>query len=172
MSLQYPIDDGGGVGGGIGGGGTPTPPPPPPPPPTPGVPAAPPPPPPAPAVPTPAPPPTSSIVPAIVASAERGGGSISVIRIQLSAVPAQKLYVQLGDQSCRLKVYQKMTGLYLDLDVDNVRIVSGALCRDRVWLVRDGYLGFTGDLSFVDTQGSADPDYTGLADRFQLVWGS
>lgn len=158
MSLQYPIDDGGGVGGGIGGGGS-APPPPSPPPPT-------------PAVPTPPPPPTSSIVPAIVASAERNGGSVSLSRIPLGALPSQNLYVQLGNQTCRLKVYQKLTGLYLDLDVDNVRVVSGALCRDRVWMVRDGYLGFTGDLSFVDTQGASDPDYTGLASRFQLVWGS
>ena len=107
-----------------------------------------------------------------MASAERGGGSVTLVRIPLSAVPAQNLYVQLGAQSCRLHVYQKLTGLYLDLDVDSVRVVSGALCRDRVWIVRDGYLGFTGDLAFVDGQGASDPDYTGLASRFQLVWGS
>lgn len=158
MSLPQPIDDGGGVGGGIGGGGS-APPPPSPPPPTPGV-------------PTPTPPPTSAIVPAIVASAEGGSGTISVVQILLSSLPAQSLYVQLGNQTCRLKVYQKMTGLYLDLDVDNVRVVSGALCRDRVWIVRDGYLGFTGDLAFVDGQGTSDPDYTGLADRYALLWGS
>ena len=158
MSVPYPQANGdGGSGGTIGGGGTTTP-----------TPAA---------TPTPSPvqppvtPPTSSIVAGIVGSSERSGIAIVVDRIPLAVFPAQSLAVQLGGQSCVIRVYQKSTGLYLDLLVGAVPIVTGALCRDRVWIVRDGYLGFTGDLAFVDTQGEADPFYTGLADRFQLLWG-
>ena len=37
-------------------------------------------------------------------------------------------------------------------------------------LVREAYLGFTGDLFFVDTQGNDNPDYTGLDGRFLFLW--
>lgn len=92
--------------------------------------------------------------------------------IPLSAVPSQELAVQLGGQRCRIEVSQKRTGLYLSLYLADVPIVTGVLARDRTWIVRDAYLGFTGDLAFIDTQGVADPDYTGLGTRFLLVWGT
>jgi hypothetical protein len=36
--------------------------------------------------------------------------------------------------------------------------------------VRESYLGFNGDLSFMDLDGLLDPDYTGLGERFQLIY--
>ena len=148
-----------GPGGIIGGGGTPPPLHTPAPPPSPSpVPPAP-------------PPPTSAILPSIIASSLRGGYALQMASVPLVAVPSQTVSVQLGDQGCRINVYQKRTGLYLDLYADGAAIGTGILCLDRVWLIRDAYLGFTGDLAFVDTQGTSDPDYTGLADRFTLLWG-
>jgi hypothetical protein len=91
-------------------------------------------------------------------------------QIPLVATPSQTLAVTLGNQSCVINVYQKRTGLYLDLSVKNALIVGGVICRDRVWMVQDSYLGFVGDLGFVDTQGLSDPGYTGLGTRFQLIW--
>jgi hypothetical protein len=37
-------------------------------------------------------------------------------------------------------------------------------------MVRETYLGFIGDLSFTDTQGTSDPVYTGLGSRFVLLY--
>lgn len=91
-------------------------------------------------------------------------------QIPLQAVPSQILAVQLGQQACLISVYQKRTGLFLDLTINNAPVITGVLCRDRVWIVRNAYLGFVGDLTFADTQGVSDPDYTGLAGRFQLLW--
>lgn len=122
-------------------------------------------------VPMPPPPPSSSYYAGVVASAIREGRSISFLRIPLVAVPAQRLAVQLDNQSCRIEVFQKSTGLFLSLAAGAKQIASGVLCRDRVWLIRDAYLGFTGDLCFVDTRGADDPDYSGLDDRFLLLWG-
>lgn len=90
--------------------------------------------------------------------------------IPLQSVPSQSLSVLLSGQNCQINVYQKSTGLYLDLSINNAPLLSTVLCRDRVKLVRQPYLGFVGDLAFVDTQGLSDPDYTGLAGRFALVY--
>jgi hypothetical protein len=90
--------------------------------------------------------------------------------IPLATKPSQKLTVLLAGQNCQIKVYSKTTGVYLDLYVNNVAVVTGQVCRDRVAIVRQTYLGFVGDLAFFDTQGVADPEYTGLGTRWQLVY--
>lgn len=90
--------------------------------------------------------------------------------IPLAAVPSQTLSVLLASQNCQIKVYQKTTGVYIDLYVNNVPVVTGVICRNAVQVVRQAYLGFGGDLAFLDTQGSDDPTYTGLGARFQLVY--
>lgn len=95
---------------------------------------------------------------------------MSTFQIPLVARPAQIETVQLGNQNCRVEVYQKRTGLYLDLYLNDAPILLGALCRDRVFLLRGISSKFSGDLCFVDTQGLDDPAYSGLADRFQLLW--
>lgn len=96
--------------------------------------------------------------------------TISVI--PLIATPSQTLNVQLGAQPCRINVRQRRTGLFVDLFVQDVPIFQGVKALDRNRLVRDAYLGFTGDLFFVDTQGSDDPSYSGLGGRFIFVWDS
>lgn len=94
------------------------------------------------------------------------------VGIPLSAVPSQTLTVSLDSQSCAISVYQRRTGLYLDISINGTSIASGLLCRDRVGIVRAAYQGFIGELAFIDTQGDDDPDYTGLGSRFALVWGA
>lgn len=92
--------------------------------------------------------------------------------IPLTAVGAQSFTVLLGTQQCAINVYQLSTGLYCDLVANNTDIVSTMLCLNLVGLVRGAYLGFTGQLFFYDTQGIRDPDYSGLGDRYQLVYQS
>jgi|SRR5215475_9246778 len=92
--------------------------------------------------------------------------------IPLLPVPNQSLEVQLNNQDCTLNVYQAAYGLFLDLNVAGVSLVAGAVCEDRNRIVRYAYLGFIGDLCFIDTQGTNDPGYTGLGPggRFQLAY--
>jgi len=87
--------------------------------------------------------------------------------IPLSAVPSQVISVLLGQQSCQISVRQRDTGLYLDLSVAGTIIVSGKLCTDGVPLI-PSYAGFTGQLTFLDTKGDQNPEYSGLDDRFVL----
>ncbi len=90
--------------------------------------------------------------------------------IPLQAVRSQKFTVPLSGQYATISVYQKSTGLYLDLALADKTIVTGVICRDRVKIVRDAYMGFVGDLAFIDTQGTSDPDYTGLGTRYVLAY--
>ena len=90
--------------------------------------------------------------------------------IPLAAVPSQNFSITLGNQRCKFSVYQKAQGLFMDLTVNGAQILTGMICRDRVELVRYAYLGFVGQLSFVDTQGKSDPYYTGFGSRYELVY--
>ena len=90
--------------------------------------------------------------------------------IPLQAVPNQTLRTTLGAQSCTIRVYTLSTGLYLDLLVAGVPIVSAMICQDRTLIVREAYLGFVGDLAFMDTQGGDDPLYAGLGERWVLLY--
>lgn len=90
--------------------------------------------------------------------------------ISLQATASQDLTVQLADQVCQITIRQKALGLFLDLAVNNANIVAGVLCQNLNKIVRSSYLGFIGDLCFVDTQGTDDPVYTGLGSRFVLAY--
>lgn len=90
--------------------------------------------------------------------------------IPLTAVASQSFSVQLGTQNCSINLYQKSTGLFFDLALNGTTIVQSMICLNLVGLVRESYLGFTGQLTFFDTQGTNDPDYTGLGSRYQLVY--
>lgn len=95
-----------------------------------------------------------------------------MITVPLVATPSQRLQVTLGDQDCRIAIYQKTTGMFIDLSVAGVPIMSGVLCHDRSRIVRYAYLGFIGDLLFVDTQGRDDPQYAGLGSRWLLGYAA
>lgn len=90
--------------------------------------------------------------------------------IPITAVASQTFSVQLAGQQCNIALHQKSTGLFMDLTLNGTLIVSAVLCLDRVYLVRYGYLGFQGNLAFIDTQGASDPTHDGLGSRFILAY--
>lgn len=90
--------------------------------------------------------------------------------IPIADVSSQTLSVQLGGQSCSISIYLKSTGLFCNLSVANALIIGGVICQNVNRIVRDAYLGFVGDLVFVDTQGIADPTSPGLGSRYFLVY--
>ena len=88
--------------------------------------------------------------------------------VPLNAAPNQTLQAQLGGQACVLNIYQTSYGLFMDVYVGATPIVLGVICQNLNRIVRDAYRGFVGDFVFRDTQGSADPVYTGLGGQFEL----
>ena len=67
-------------------------------------------------------------------------------------------------------VYQKLYGLFIDLYVGGVLIIGGVLCENLNRIVRSLYLGFVGDLTFIDNEGTSDPTYDGLGARYSLAY--
>lgn len=90
--------------------------------------------------------------------------------IPLQALPNQVVTVSLANQTCQISVYQLSPGLFCNVYVNNVLVVAGVICQNINRIVREAYLGFIGDLIFMDLQGDTDPYYTGLGSRFQLLY--
>lgn len=90
--------------------------------------------------------------------------------IPLEAVPNQTVTVNLDGQVSQVNVYQTFFGLILDLYVNDVLIIGGVICENLNRIVRSLYLGFSGDLAFIDNQGSTDPVYSGLGARYSLSY--
>lgn len=90
--------------------------------------------------------------------------------IPVSDAYSQQLSVTLAGQYCTLSLYQKSTGFYADIAVNGAPLLSGVLCLNRNRLVIDAYLGFVGDLVWVDMEGNSDPSSPGLGTRWLLVY--
>lgn len=91
-------------------------------------------------------------------------------QIPLQSIQSQIIRCVLGNQNVQLFIYQKPEGLFVDVAVQNTTIVSAALALDITPIVCRNYAGFSGNLIFTDTQGNSDPYYTGLADRYALLY--
>lgn len=90
--------------------------------------------------------------------------------VPLNDVPSQRVQVLLNNQVCQIYVYQAQFGMFLELSVNNTLIIAGVVCENLNRIVRSAYLGFSGDLAFIDTQGSTDPVYTGIGTRYFLLY--
>ncbi|WP_342668196.1 phage baseplate plug family protein [Candidatus Arsenophonus triatominarum] len=93
-----------------------------------------------------------------------------VSTIMLSPVKSQRINLTLNGQECTLRLTQHESALYLDLTVKGIPVVQGVPCLHGTRLVRYAWLGFTGDLFFVDTQGQEDPRWHGLGSRWFLFY--
>lgn len=93
--------------------------------------------------------------------------------VPLQPIPNQTLQVQLNGQACTLDVFQYAYGLFMSVTVGDTLIIATVLCENDVLIVRNSYLGFIGDFIFFDTQGTQNPDYTGLGgavSRYKLIY--
>ncbi len=96
----------------------------------------------------------------------------TLVQVPISAVPAQMFKITLAAQTLQIALRQRATGLYADIWCVGTRVLSGVLCQDRTWLARNAATGLPGDLAFMDTQGTQNPQSTGLGTRYVLLWRS
>ncbi|WP_023640356.1 phage baseplate plug protein [Dickeya zeae] len=90
--------------------------------------------------------------------------------VTLQPLKSQSISVNLAGQQCIIRLIQRNSGLYMDLTVNGNPIMQGVPCWYGNKIVRYSYLGFAGDLVFVDNVGQSDPDYSGLGGRFTLYY--
>lgn len=90
--------------------------------------------------------------------------------VGLQAVKSQTVLITLGGQQCTIRLIQRESFLYMDLSVNNAPVFQGVPCLYGNKLVRYAYLGFKGDLVFIDNQGDNDPSYDGIGSRFTLYY--
>ncbi len=90
--------------------------------------------------------------------------------IPLESIPSQQLRIVLGGQNVDLNLFQKTTGMFLGCFLNGEPIFSGCLVLNGVNMIFQKYWGFVGGLVMVDTQGNSDPDYSGLGNRWQLIY--
>lgn len=92
--------------------------------------------------------------------------------VPIKAVPSQQVQCQLSGQAVTVNIFQQAYGLYVDVLVGVTPIIQGVIAEDRNRIVRDAYLGFSGDFFFLDVQGITDPIYMGLGVRYQLIYAT
>lgn len=90
--------------------------------------------------------------------------------IPLEPARSQSVSVELAGQRCTIRLIQRESFLYMDLTVNGEVIMQGVPCLFANRMVRYSYLGFTGDLIFIDNNGQNNPSYEGLGSRFQLYY--
>lgn len=93
-----------------------------------------------------------------------------MLQIPLQAVPSQFTKVVLGGQNFQILLQQKEQGLFLDVNVNGVDIVTSVIARDNDDILCRKYTGVIGSLKFYDLQGKTDPHYSGLNSRYILVY--
>lgn len=91
-------------------------------------------------------------------------------QIPLQPVPSQTLQVNLAGQNCEIAVYLLGTHLYVDLSVNGALISSAVIAQNNNPLVPTVYLGFLGNIQFIDLQGTSNPTYDGLGTRYMLLY--
>lgn len=95
--------------------------------------------------------------------------------IPIQPVPSQQVLCVLEGQNCQIGIYVKnvngVTNVYVDLNSNGADMSLAVLAHNLVPLdSANSYNGFQGNLFFVDTQGSEDPQYTGFNSRWFLVY--
>lgn len=90
--------------------------------------------------------------------------------ISVAAKKAQIISISLGGQQCEIRLIQRPSFLYMDLTVDGVPIMQGVPCLYGAKMVGYAYLGFRGDLCFIDNEGESDPHWSGLGERYAFYY--
>jgi hypothetical protein len=91
--------------------------------------------------------------------------------IPIQPVPSQIILCVLGGQNVQIGIYLKAGNLYADINSNGVDMCIGCLALNAVPLdACNSWDGFQGNLYLIDTQGVADPLYTGLGSRWLLVY--
>lgn len=90
--------------------------------------------------------------------------------ISIEPKKSQILSINLAGQLCTIRLIQRESFMYMDLTVNGNPIMQGVPCLYGNKMVGYSYLGFKGDLVFIDNEGQKDPYWDGLGSRYILYY--
>lgn len=90
--------------------------------------------------------------------------------IAIEPKKSQSLSITLAGQLCIIRLIQRESAIYMDLTVNGNPIMQGVPCLYGNKMVGYSYLGFKGELTFLDNEGQNDPYYEGLGGRYILYY--
>ncbi|UPQ70530.1 phage baseplate plug family protein [Kluyvera ascorbata] len=90
--------------------------------------------------------------------------------ISIEPKKSQSLSITLAGQLCIIRLIQRESFIYMDLTVNGNPIMQGVPCLYGNKMVGYAYLGFKGDMVFIDNDGQSDPSYEGLGSRYILYY--
>lgn len=90
--------------------------------------------------------------------------------LNVSTNPNSTLKVSLNGQNCVIELRTLNDKLYFSMTSNGVQIETNTICRNNTFLVSNQYLGFDGNLMFIDTQGDNDPTWDGIGSRYKLAY--
>lgn len=93
-----------------------------------------------------------------------------ILDIPLSNVPAQRFHISLAGRKCSLSLYTRAQRLFMDLDLAGQRILTGAACLNHVPVMQLASRALPGQFIFSDTRGFDHPHWSGLGQRWKLVY--
>lgn len=93
-----------------------------------------------------------------------------MITISLTQEKEQTIHVTLNKQVCIIRLVQRESCMFMDFTLNGTLIAAGLPCLYANKMIRYEYLGFSGDLVFLDLEGESDPSYDGLGKRFLLCY--
>lgn len=107
-----------------------------------------------------------------------------MLTIPLAPVASQTLQFVAAGQNCQMSVYTndgfdyadptlntEKEYIAIDFAYNGIQVTNTQNCLNVTRLLKNRtYLGFVGDFMFVDTQGSDDPQFTGLGSRWVLLY--
>lgn len=94
---------------------------------------------------------------------------MTVAYIPVSQNPNQSFQTNIEGKMVEIHLYIRARNLFMDLSVDGETCFNGKICRNRSKIDRfkeklNGYF------MFIDTDGDLDPYYTGLNERWFLLY--
>lgn len=90
--------------------------------------------------------------------------------IPIDKLPNQKFNIELNKQRCEFEFLTRGVQLYMSLIVNDEPFIYGQICLNKVDLIQYNKAKFKGRVYFEDTQGTLDPLYYGLGERWILVY--
>jgi hypothetical protein len=93
-----------------------------------------------------------------------------MLTISIEPQKSQSISVSLAGQKCVIRMIQRESFIYMDLTVNGNPIMQGVPCLYGNKMVGYSYLGFKGDLVFLDSDGQQDPHWDGLGKRHILYY--